>query len=207
MGAANSGVSTTMRHRVWRRLQRARDHMAVRLPPFRVAAGWLAFGLVNGWFAGWAIVEILKAGFAQTDWNVLVTATVSGDPYRDTLYRWSPLLLGPLSVLAHLGFPTWAAMHVVAVLALPTWRLRGLTVISWPFIQDVSSGNVMTFLLVLAVYAVRGSRWAGVAFLLPCALMPRPLMLPSLPFVLLQRPGLRPPFCPASRSLASAALR
>jgi len=72
---------------------------------------------------------------------------------------------------------------LVAVLAL-------LTV---PFWADVYEGNILTFSLVLAVVALRGSRAASLAYIALVFLVPRPLMFPVAAWLLWQRPSLRWP--------------
>jgi hypothetical protein len=167
---------------------------ALRLPPLHVAAFWLVLGLVNAWFVGWSLVEIALAGWSKVDWVILQQATAASQPYADTLYRWSPLLLGPLALLTAMPFGVWAALHVAAALALPSWPLRLLTLASWPFWQDTSNGNVMVLVLLVAVYALRGHRWAQYGFLALTLLMPRPLMLPVAAWLLWRHSDLRVPF-------------
>src|SRR5437773_1431150 len=78
-----------------------------------------------------------------------------------------------------------------AALALPDRRLALLTLVSWPFWFDFATGNVMVGVLLLAVYALRGSRLAALGFLAMTLLVPRPLMLPVAAWLLWKRPDLR----------------
>jgi hypothetical protein len=145
------------------------------LPPLHIAALWLVLGLANAWFAGWSLYEFSIVGFPETDWQILRDGVASG--YASE-YRWSPLLLPVLGVVTAMPFGVWVGLHFLAAFALPSWPLRILTLVSWPFWQDTATGNVMVFVLLTAVYALRGHRSAVVAFWLLTALSPRPLMIP-----------------------------
>ena len=72
--------------------------------------------------------------------------------------------------------------------------MRLLTIVSWPFIQDLSNGNVLVFVLLAAAWAIQGSRVAQIAFLALTLLIPRPLMLPVAVYLLLTNRELRVPF-------------
>jgi hypothetical protein len=152
-----------------------------------MTAVWLSLALANAWFVGWNLYEISQVGFSRTDWEILSAGARASAPFVETEFRWNPLLLGPLSLLTAMPFGLWATLHFVAVAALPTWPLRILTLISWPFWQDVSTGNVMIFVLVTAVYAIRGQRWAVLTFWTITALIPRPLMLPLAAWLVWRR--------------------
>jgi hypothetical protein len=109
-------------------------------------------------------------------------------------FRYSPVaayLFAPLGLIA----PTvWRAFHVVAAFALPTWPMRLLLLASWPFAFDLQLGNVMTFVLLAAGWALRGNRIGGLVLLAFCLLFPRPLMVPIALWLLWRQPWLRWPF-------------
>jgi hypothetical protein len=42
-----------------------------RVPPFHIAAFWLVIGLVDVWFAGWGLIELVLAGPSKVDWTIL----------------------------------------------------------------------------------------------------------------------------------------
>lgn len=88
----------------------------------------------------------------------------------------------------------WRLLHVAAALALPTWPMRLVTLVSWPFWSDVEAGKVLVFVLLAGAWALRGYRAAIGAFLVMAILMPRPLMLPIVAWLLWQHPGSRVPF-------------
>src|SRR5205823_450904 len=95
--------------------------------------------------------------------------------------------------ISWLGPTMWRILHVAAALALPGRRLALLVLVSWPFWFDFATGNVVVLALLLAVYALRGSRGAGLGFLAMTLLVPRPLMLPVAGWLLWKRPWLRWP--------------
>jgi hypothetical protein len=65
---------------------------------------------------------------------------------------------------------------------------------SYPFWFDVQTGNLMTFVTLAGLLALRGSRAATAAFLVLAVLVPRPLMLPLAAWLLWHRPATRLPF-------------
>jgi hypothetical protein len=94
------------------------------------------------------------------------------------LYRYSPVaayLFVPLGFITPL---VWRALHVAGALAMPNWPMRLLLLASWPFAFDLQLGNVMTFVLLAAAWAMRGNRIGALLFLAFCLLFPRPFMLP-----------------------------
>jgi hypothetical protein len=170
------------------------------LPPLPVAALLVALVLANVFFTTFTIIELVVFPNAA-DWNLFVIAAdrirMGIDPYGFAVagvpYRWSPVaawLFVPVSLIGPLA---WRLLHVAAALALPDRRLALVLLLSWPFWFDFATGNVMVFVLVLAVFALRGSRWASLGFLAMTLLVPRPLMLPVAAWLLWKRPGVRLP--------------
>lgn len=113
------------------------------------------------------------------------------DPYR---YHYAPQLAPVLGLLTSGGVLLWRAAHFVALALLPSRRLALILLISWPFWADVNNGNLMVFVLLAAAWALRGNAIAVAAYLVLCALIPRPIMLPLLGWILWQRPAWRLPF-------------
>jgi hypothetical protein len=170
------------------------------LPPLPVAGLLVALILANVFFTTFTIIELV-AYPNPVDWNLFVTAADrirSGvDPYGFAVageaYRWSPVaawIFIPVSVVGPL---LWRILHVAAALAVPDRRLALVTLLSWPFWFDFATGNVMVFVLLLAVFALRGGRWASLGFLAVTLLVPRPLMLPVAVWLLWKRSELRLP--------------
>jgi hypothetical protein len=109
-------------------------------------------------------------------------------------FRYSPVaayLFAPLLLIAPI---VWRGLHVIAALALPTWPMRILLLASWPFAFDLQLGNVMTFVILAAAWALHGSRVGALVFLAFCLLLPRPLMLPIAAWLLWRQAWLRWPF-------------
>jgi hypothetical protein len=110
------------------------------------------------------------------------------------VFRYSPIaayLFIPLGIITPL---VWRGLHVIGALALPTWPMRLLLLASWPFSFDLQLGNVMTFVLLAAAWALRGNRIAAVIFLTFCLLFPRPFMVPIGAWLLWRQTALRWPF-------------
>jgi hypothetical protein len=151
----------------------------------------------NIWLAGRSIGIILNNGPA-VDWSQYVEAASrfwnGGELYAWTTnygYHYSPLLAPLFGLLAPLGALGWRAVHVIAALALPSWPMRLVVLISWPFWFDVEAGNIVTFMLLAAAWALRGNRVAGIVYLALLVMVPRPLMLPVAAWLLWRQPSLR----------------
>jgi hypothetical protein len=145
--------------------------------------------------------------FTGEDWNAITHGSqlvVAGQsPYEEPLYRWSPLAAWLMVPVVALPYSSWVVLHVAGLLALADPILIGIGLIAWPFWQDAGLGNVLTFVVLVAYWALRGNRFAIGAFFVMCVLMPRPLMLPVLAWLLWRRSETRLPF--AVLALASTA--
>jgi hypothetical protein len=147
------------------------------------------------------IVAMLR-GSDPIDWFAYWQASIrvhEGGLYEDSdagfyHYRYSPILAYGTGFLGLIGVWGWRLLHLAAALAFPTWGMRLAVLLSWPFWFDVSAGNVMVFIALAGVWAMRGS-WIGTgAFLVLALLIPRPLMVPLVAWILWQRPEWRLPF-------------
>lgn len=157
----------------------------------------IAVAIVNGYLVAMALfVEPLRA----TDWRIMERAAqMAGSPELYELrgidtFVWSPVSAYALKVLEPLWFEAWQVVIVMAALAMPTWRLRLLVLVSWPFWHDWIFGNLLTLIFLASVYAWRGSRVGTVAFFAFALLIPRPLLVPMLVWILWKRPEWRWPF-------------
>jgi hypothetical protein len=121
----------------------------------------------------------------------LGTLYVWQDPYA---YRYAPQLAPIFGLLPALGLGAWRIAHFVALAALPSRRLALVLLVSYPFWFDVNTGNLMVFVLLAAAWAYRGNPVATGVYLALCILVPRPIMVPLLAWILWQRPGWRLPF-------------
>ena len=186
--------------------------------PRAARIGWLvliaaAAGLVaavNLYLAGRSIGLIL-GGEPAVDWEQYVEAArrlrSGGDLYEiahDYVSRYSPLFAAFFGLIAPIGLGAWRLLHLVAALALPSWPMRLIVLVSWPFWYDVQTGNLLTFVFLAAAWAVRGNRLAIGIYLLLFILGPRPLMLPVAAWLLWQRPEWRLPFATALVAHAAA---
>lgn len=137
-------------------------------------------------------------GLAPVDWRVLADAPAAffrGDLYRpaDVPFLWSPVSALLMVIIAPIGFYGWAALHVAALGLLRDRGLILLAAVSAGLWADLALGNTLVFVFVFGVLALRGSRFGSIAYIVLCALMPRPLQLPLLIWLLWQRPQLRIP--------------
>lgn len=133
-----------------------------------------------------------------SDWTLMSEASrvaiAGGDPYAGSGFMWTPLgaiAFYPVSVL---GWHVWQVGHLAGALAMPTWRMRIAVLLAFPFWWDVELGNVLVFVLLAAVWALRGNPIGIGLFLTLTVLIPRPLMAPIAVWLLWQRPQWRLPF-------------
>ena len=179
---------------------------AVRLPPFPIAVLWLSLLLLNLSCVYYTLLPMSQGNTAD-DWRVLTNAADHGlrsGLYAGGLYQWSPLLVPLLQLLSPLGVLGWRLLHLLAAMLMPSWTLRLLVLVSWPFWFDVSVGNAVVFIVLAGAWALRGSRFASLAFLALTLLIPRPLMVPLAMWLLWQRPELRVPALVLAVLLAAA---
>lgn len=134
------------------------------------------------------------------DWDIYLEAArrfplgTLYDWHYPYFYRYAPQLAPLLGLLPSVGLVAWRAAHFAALVLLPSRRLALLLLVSYPFWFDVNTGNLMVFVLLAAAWAYRGNGVATTAYLALCVLIPRPIMLPLLAWLLWQRPAWRLPF-------------
>ena len=155
----------------------------------------LAVGLgIPTLFMAWQIVTLDGPLAHGQDWRNLTNAgqlLLSGaNPYTEPLFRWNPLIGYAFAAISGAPYWLWIAAHVAVLFALPT-PARWIALISWPFWFDVLVGNVMALVFMLAWHALDGKRWAVIGFILAALLIPRPLMLPVLTWLLWKQPWSR----------------
>jgi hypothetical protein len=152
----------------------------------------------------WAVVLVMLpmnihqtfewiANGAWVDWWTLKqagqdagTAAIYGTEYP---YRWSPLAAYAFAYIPNVEL--WVALHISAALLLRPWWLIPLVLLSFPFGEDARVGNVLVFVVVIAMYAMRGKSWAVGVYLALLLLIPRPLMVPLAVWLLWQHPEWR----------------
>lgn len=179
-------------------LQRAALHYPV---PWRWAL-YAAIGLfvvANLAQVGLQIAWILLQSDG-TDWHVFAVAWErfnEGTLYVEEswwyIFRWSPVAAPLLIPVAFIGENLWRLMHLVALAGLPGWR-RLVALASYPFWFDVQAGNIMILVLIAAYWGLRGKAWAIGTTLVLALLVPRPLMVPLVAWLLWKQPGWRMPF-------------
>lgn len=166
-------------------------------PAHRPAPQWPAFALLALALLSAPLIFITPT-FTGEDWDVIrrgAELALSGQsPFLEPKYRWSPVAAWLTAPLLLLPYWAWIALHVGAVLAFRDRWAVVIALVSWPFWQDAGVGNVLTFVVLAAWWALRGNRPAGLIYLAFCLLMPRPLMLPAAAWLLWKDPGLRLPF-------------
>jgi len=109
------------------------------------------------------------------------------------IYAWSysPLLAYLFAALAPIGYLGWSALHVASVALLRDVRMALVVLVSWPFWADIYNGNTMIFVFVAAYWAQRTNPIGTFSFLGLALLMPRPVMLPVLAWILWKQPEWR----------------
>lgn len=154
-------------------------------------AALVILGTLNVILLPITLLAFLHADVA-VDWDIYVEA---GRRYFDGgLYDWgdalpwrySPLLAPLFAVVAPIGYLGWSLLHLAALATLP-WRIALVAMVSAPLWYDLYNGNTMTFVFVAAWHALGGSRAGTVAFFVLALLMPRPVMLPVLAWLLWHR--------------------
>lgn len=145
-------------------------------------------------------VGLLMAGSDAIDWHTYRAAVErypTGNLYEQTEWwygwRYSPVAVLPMLAVAWMGELAWRILHFVALLGLPR-RLAMWTVLTYPFWFDVSAGNPMIFIAVGAYHALRGNGWGIGALLITALLIPRPLMVPLVGYLLWKHGEWRWPF-------------
>lgn len=120
------------------------------------------------------------------DWNIWLQvpsrlAELRLYDHSDPAYTWawSPLAAWLIAVVVlPMGPMVWAALHLAAVPLLREWRLIAFVGLSYPFWMDTLMANTFAFSALTGYAALRGSRWAAVAYLVLLVLMPRPVQVP-----------------------------
>jgi hypothetical protein len=165
-----------------------------------VFAAWNLSWLGQLW--DWATLH----GLGTNDWSLLASLDPA-HPFAGSSFHWSvPAAYLWAYVVVPMGFGAWTVLHFAALATVGDWRVVALALATFPFWADVASGNVLVFAFVFGWHALAGRRWAIVGFVVLAALVPRPLMVPVLAW-LLWRSGLaRVTFAAAAVTVVAAAL-
>lgn len=143
------------------------------------------------------LIRQVIAGGTPADWDHYVIAgqrAWAGESiYRvtaDAQFPYAPPLAYVMGGFATLGLTVWRGLHIAAAVALP--RPLGIIVLlSFPFWWDVMAGSVLTFQLLAAAWAMRGRGWAIGSTLVLALLIPRPLTIPLMVWLLWANPEWR----------------
>ena len=174
------------------------------LNPFRsvlLLQPWLPFAIGVAITSPLALYwwNLIAAGSITFDWDVYVEAgrrawAGSQDLYDPALgFKHSPFFAYLVGALAWIGSLGIRLVTLAAAVAISTWPMRLLAIVSWPFAMDLQHGALLTIIVCVAAWALRGSRAAGIAFVVLAVLSPRVLMVPIIVYLLWKRPGLRVP--------------
>lgn len=176
--------------------------ISASLPPRRLTVHWtdaaaaalvLVLAVVNAVLLPRALTVVIEGGPA-VDWLQFVEGgrrVFEDDLYEVTAtygFRYSPVFGYVMAVIGDIGPFAWRVLHVIAAMAMPTWPMRLLTLAAWPFWYDVETGNVLTFVVLAAAWALRGSGIGILAFVTLTVLLPRPLMLPTVAWIVWKQP-------------------
>jgi hypothetical protein len=169
------------------------------LPSLPLAGGLVALACVSLYVSWPTIVAVFDGSYAF-DWTNFIGAAERfgtnslyevDPPYA---FRWSPVAAWLLGFVTFMPLWVWQVLHVAALPLLRSWLLVAAVLVSYPFWFDLQTGNLMTFIAVFGVLALRGGRVATASFLVLAVLVPRPLMLPLAVWLLWRRPGTWLPF-------------
>lgn len=148
---------------------------------------------------GWAVYIGVNIGLAlrytpelpyPKDWALwlsiperLATGTLYSETYP---FVWSPLMAPVMASVATIGYWPWAMLIVGSVFLLRSPLLILLVFSSWGFWADLSGANTFTLVFVAGALALRGSRWAVIASWVLILLMPRPVQVPLVVWLVWQ---------------------
>lgn len=172
---------------------------------------WIAWSRLAGLAVGlslylalnWYFIQGIDWGQQHTDWQLFSTlpatmadgALYDQSRYPEQPWVWSPLFAPFMVGVTWLGYWPWIAVKVASLALL--WRrprLIALVLGSYAFYADLSSSGVFTPIFVAGALALTGSRLAAYVYLAMFLLVPRPVQLPLVLYLLWQMPDLRRPF-------------
>lgn len=165
-----------------------------KIPPLE-GRGWLLLVGVAV-FAVWNTHQLLDVlwwgpqAWHANDWAILGTVDPA-DPYATWWYKWSiPAAWIWGYLITPMGPILWTVLHFAALALLP--RVVAFTaLVTFPFWFDLANGNIIVFVTVAAWHALAGNRWGVIAFVALAVLVPRPIMLPVLLWLLWTRTDAR----------------
>ena len=170
----------------------------LRLTAFAVFAWWNAWLLYG--FVGWGL-----DGLPTNDYSLFASLDPAA-PYG-SWFKWSlPAAYAISWIATSVPFWLWSALHLVALLTIRPRVVVAIALVTFPFWADVASGNILTFVFVAAWHGLSGSRVGAVAFVMLAVLVPRPIMLPVLAYLVWHRPEARVAFVVSAAVVGGLAL-
>lgn len=169
----------------------------------RVPTPWVVavYAVVNLPLIGYAAFINLAVAPDPHDWAIfaevpqrLAEGTLYAAPAGAPQFRWSPVAAWLLTAILPIGYVAWTILHFWALALLRHGLLVGVVLLSYGFWMDLTAGNAFVFVFVAAVLAWRGSLAASLVYAAFFVLMPRPVQLPLLLWLLWNQPALRMPF-------------
>lgn len=150
----------------------------------------VAYGLAN------LLILVAVRPAPNADWATSWWPLASwGNEVYEHPWRYSPLMLPVVSIMVAGGPWVLGLVHLAAVATLA--RLGGwmiwLVALSAFFWVDLIVGNVFTLVAVAGAFAIAGSRSGALLYVLLSLLMPRPVQIPLVLWLVWRRPELRIP--------------
>lgn len=142
-------------------------------------------------------IAVMLIGSDAVDWQIYIVASDrfwAGTLYQpaESWYAWrySPVAVFPFAALAPVGQTIWRVLLLASLVTLPR-RVAFLALASYPLWFAIHAGSVIVLVVMAAYWALRGRWWAIGAFLILALLIPRPLMIPIVIWVLWKESGWR----------------
>jgi hypothetical protein len=190
--------------------QQAGERVAIPLPSLRLVALGI-YAAVNGLLIA-VLVNHNLIGWSAPDWRlwerlpVLYSSGELYDPLKPA-FVFSPVAALILIAILPIGFVGWSLLHLAALGFLRRWpTILFLTLISFAFWGDLTAGHMTVFVAIAGALAISGGRTAGLVYVAFCVLMPRPLQLPLLVWLMWKQPTWRLPAILIAAALMFASL-
>jgi hypothetical protein len=160
-----------------------------------------AFAANVAFLVAWAAFGVARHDYGPFDYPIFAEATTrltDGRLYDWStpgyIYPYSPVFAWLMVPFAWLGQWIWQALHLITVAFIPSWPIRLLVLLSAAFWMDAWEGNVGVFFMVAGYWAIRDSRPGSWSFMALCLMIPKPIYLPALVWILWRKPENRRPF-------------
>lgn len=105
-------------------------------------------------------------------------------------FNYNPLMAYAFALVGPIGYLGWTLLRIGASVLMPK-PLGLIALVSFPWWFDAVQGNLLAFLILPAAWAVRGKGWAIATTLVLALLIPRPLVVPLIAWLLWRYPAWR----------------